>query len=641
MIRKILSLDPVHLSHPDNNWKLTVAVNLQLTLPDIFADQNDDYIHDALTSGTIWPVRGAFFAMDFHLVLDRVAESLAPKHVAESLGYRLRDADLWSRLSLLPVLEFPRHGGGMDNTTPNLSLCIKHKVPIQSSVLKPKFRDTGTHDINPPDGVSCAPIERLQIYLNIETTTNRRQSAEIPKKSGKQKCRPSEMLQQRVTSSKDTHLQSFEKVVRTLSGNLSKSISQCFLSPNTNLTAHKSDPVDQISNTVRCHEGRDHFEEMLLFPSDSFLVHVGDQPEDDMLLTSDLSDTSKHQADELDTDMLLRPDLAVPHRNLIQLCEGLNSSQATNQSPSLDSHSTILDHSFVSFPQTPEQPSLKSRLSDIPSFPQSTNGVSNVNNLVEAALIVLVLGSNSRCRPTALKSLRVKQPPPKASLAELAPTIFSPDFREAIANNARFLPTISCTISASWPRNVQSPTLRRKILGLSKVGCRWSQVGEDSIQDRHNPEGLANAVQSILWSMMRRKLFRISAMHSLFRKSDTRSVEIHESQVYEDKDLLEPYSVGEMVNPGDIGTEYDPIIKEGDKDEVRDFNDLLAGNICDDGGGDLLAFFDDVERERIQTEQETEEMLFGDAWGHASGHDSDFDMLLDPGVEEDFMLIDD
>ena len=152
----------------------------------------------------------------------------------------------------------------------------------------------------------------------------------------------------------------------------------------------------------------------------------------------------------------------------------------------------------------------------------------------------------------------------------------------------------------------------------------------DSVRDSHNLEGLANAVQSRLWLMMRKKLFHTSAMYSLFRGSNTSSGEIFDSRVHEDEDLLGPYSASEMDSPGITGTNSNTAKEEKDDGEVSDFNDLL-------GGDDFLGFFDGVERERIKTEQETEEMLFGDAWVH----DSDADMLLDPVVEDDSMLIND
>jgi hypothetical protein len=188
-----------------------------------------------------------------------------------------------------------------------------------------------------------------------------------------------------------------------------------------------------------------------------------------------------------------------------------------------------------------------------------------------------------------------------------------------MAHNAHFLPSISHAISVSWPRNIQSPTLREKLLRLEHSRTS-SLTNESQIEDwgKGATARLTAVVQSRLWGMMQRKLYDPSDTAKIWRKTS-----LQDNPVQEDEcpDLLE--TMGEPDEMGDqVATKRDDF----DEDDADEFDDLLSRD--DD---DLLEYME--ERERLSVERETEEMLFGSGW------DEDDAYLLDDEAGSDAMLL--
>ena len=219
-----------------------------------------------------------------------------------------------------------------------------------------------------------------------------------------------------------------------------------------------------------------------------------------------------------------------------------------------------------------------------------------------------------------------------------SPQLLTP--AQSMSHNARFLPAISQAVSSSWPRNVQSPILRRKLIQLANPPpSALEQREEDVVDEEVTTDRLASVVQARLWAMMQRKLYDPLAARASFNPRSSDKVSAEPKDVGEDDDLLDELG-NSSANLGkeSMMQDLEDFMKEefGDLDE---FEDLLGGGGNEED--DLLGYFEAEERERLEDEHETDEMLFGsscdDDWGV---DDEDMDMLLlELWSEDEYMLL--
>jgi hypothetical protein len=188
-----------------------------------------------------------------------------------------------------------------------------------------------------------------------------------------------------------------------------------------------------------------------------------------------------------------------------------------------------------------------------------------------------------------------------------------------MAHNAHFLPTVSHAISVSWPRNIQSPSLRQKLSRLANSPVsQLLDEGRDEDGEAGTSARLAAVVQSRLWGMMQRKLYDPSDAAKIWRKS---ALQENPGEDDEYPDLL-----AAVREQGKVAAELGEF-----GDDEDEFEDLIPG---DDEG--LLGYWE--ERERLSIECETEEMLFRSGWDEEEKVERDV-CLLDDGAGDDFMLI--
>ncbi len=192
---------------------------------------------------------------------------------------------------------------------------------------------------------------------------------------------------------------------------------------------------------------------------------------------------------------------------------------------------------------------------------------------------------------------------------------------QSVALNASFIPKLSHAISTSWPKNVQSPNLKRKLLQLATLSPSLTKDAHGSEENETN-QRLSAVVQSHLWEVMRKKLYDPAIARRLWRQGEIRPDAIEEEEDFED--LIET----ECERDG--GEDEDLLGDLADDDE---FNDLLA-----DEGDDLLEYLEDSERERLAVERETDEMLFGNEWDETISEE-DILLLETGGDAEDSILL--
>lgn len=218
--------------------------------------------------------------------------------------------------------------------------------------------------------------------------------------------------------------------------------------------------------------------------------------------------------------------------------------------------------------------------------------------------------------------------------------MFNPGFKELMAQNAKFLPTISNAICVSWVKNVQGVHLRQKLVALSR--SRVSEYCEGG-GDEGSEERLVRVVQGRLWTMMQRALYDEGAVKKLWKNDDGPGAEntTMNEEVYEYEDLLGEnggYNIdAEEKNLEDvIGEEF------MDDDEELLFDDLQRGNEDHDSDDGLLDYLEN--QEKLSVEAETDEMLFGTDWeeirrGKVEEYEENEILLLDGIGQEESMLL--
>jgi hypothetical protein len=252
--------------------------------------------------------------------------------------------------------------------------------------------------------------------------------------------------------------------------------------------------------------------------------------------------------------------------------------------------------------------SLKRRASDEVVDSRSTSislPLTPANKLTSFALRTVIAGTSNRKRD--LQGIEICNPHPSTNLSAIAPSMFSPGFKELMAHNSKFLSTISHAICSSWMRSVQGVVLRRRLIALSNAKVSEFHHGDG---EGGSTERLMSVVQGRLWRMMQRTLHDEEAVKKLWKNHEgagTENANMNE-EMCEDEDLLGEN--GSLENSDMKADHLEDYTGEEfmDEDEELLFGDLLVGGEDQESDDGLLDYLE--EQERLAVEAETEEMLF-------------------------------
>lgn len=206
-----------------------------------------------------------------------------------------------------------------------------------------------------------------------------------------------------------------------------------------------------------------------------------------------------------------------------------------------------------------------------------------------------------------------------------------------MAQNLKFLPTISTAICSSWVRNVQGAGLRRKLAALSNAKVSEYNDG-DGKED--SAERLLSVVQGRLWKMMQTGLYDEGAVKKLWRKDggdDTGNSNSNEEGC-EDEDLLGENGGYENIDrEGNLENYIEEELMDDEKEPV--FEDLLRDYEDRDSDDGLLEYLE--EQQRLAVEAETDEMVFGSGseGGRCDEVEEEELLLLGDGRQEENMLL--
>ncbi|KAH7408044.1 hypothetical protein BKA64DRAFT_437623 [Cadophora sp. MPI-SDFR-AT-0126] len=238
--------------------------------------------------------------------------------------------------------------------------------------------------------------------------------------------------------------------------------------------------------------------------------------------------------------------------------------------------------------------------------------IATTSMLADAAFRSL-MGAAPPRRQSKLQILQLRTHP-QVPMSTFVPSMFSPGFKNSIAGHSRLLLTISHALSATMPKTVQTPSLRRKLMELSVMESSLFKDPNNRTGQPGTVERLSSVVQSRLWAMAQRKLFKKAAGRRLWR------------QVPQGDDGLESDFEDMLATLDEDGRNTDIVEDDGMADEEM----LFADDEVDD-----LLLGDDNDRynadwERRAINGDTDDLFLADEWRQNWG-DSFEDLLLRDG----------
>lgn len=259
---------------------------------------------------------------------------------------------------------------------------------------------------------------------------------------------------------------------------------------------------------------------------------------------------------------------------------------------------------------------------------RSTLDISSIKKMADFAIRHLVGGRQIKNLP----GIKVMKPQPSQTLSGLAPGLWSPEFlqvrtadvaaaqsywltdkMQAMSQRSRFLTVVSHTISHSFLRNAQSPSLRRKLAILAKTpvgvfhenahndGDAGDSSGDYESDTLKTAGHLNQIVQGSLWRMMHLSLYDPLSARRLLPAPEPRACipDLEsEKMIEEDRECAVslcdyPPHNHDLFSTAAIET-----------DEFDDLFDEPPGEVEEEGYEDFEALLDDNPVEGVRVEFE-------------------------------------
>jgi hypothetical protein len=183
MSHRVLGLDTIYLTKPDNELKLSVVPAADIRIPHSISTLDDAALVRAMTSGNLWVSHSVTCHLELQVLFNgKPLDPTGRVNLVGSLGYKLRDAQvgdtfscsmtsanlrkLWSHLSLSASLD----PGPIDSSAasgPDLSINISRGLDTPMQEARQRALKLDTLDIKPPESVLCAEFERMQIQFDF------------------------------------------------------------------------------------------------------------------------------------------------------------------------------------------------------------------------------------------------------------------------------------------------------------------------------------------------------------------------------------------------------------------------------------------------------------------------------------------
>ncbi|KAJ5051428.1 uncharacterized protein L3040_001207 [Drepanopeziza brunnea f. sp. 'multigermtubi'] len=673
MVSKSLELDRFSLINTTESWKLEVVSAADFQIPGHLANLDLNVVLEALSSRKVWASRAMGCKIDMEILLDgkQLLRNVSDQWL-QSLGVRIRDAKAWQKLFISTSLEIPEAGphGQQSHAWVHLKNSAQQANRAEGEGLA-AWLGSST-DLKVPAGVVSFKFESLRMQFDFMRVQVKPKSKRTRTLEGNTTSFDVMLLDvpAETQAPHDTHSKNLEKASKALK-HIPDKIAGFFRTPQPSglgnqsplftlhLQAHNADAITGASrktfawgeNIQKGRKGR-HPEKVVEVVREWLISHHSNQypTAEEKQQLMDLTGLQRvqlstllryqrqklrkwapiidetHSKDEMLLDYEDSPGIyhAEEHGNDKMLFSqtSTSSSISPGSSSSRASLSPFSKHRFTPDP------------SDM-SIPASI-----LSNLVDAATGVLFGGNVGPCLLKA-RDTELSKPPPRSSLSQLVPVMFSPGYNESVAHNARYLPTISRALSTSLPHNIQTPSLKRKLLQLSSCDPSYFYGRSNDCGEPGALERLSFVTQTRLWAMIQRKIYDTTAATKLWRQT------LSDESLHKDSDFEDLFgSIGGQDRVvSDLGDSFtdDGMLFTDDEDDESLLLDKEVG--------------EDSDWERRAIEFETDEMLLSadqqeaDEDGNGmylineiglwvrKNKEDDTDMLLGDGGDGDDMLL--
>jgi hypothetical protein len=89
---RVLELDHFNITDDEGEIEWSVRPSIHVKIPETIFHKRNSEIIEALKSGDIWAIRGAYCSLDFYIETGRLLNSEQKLRLNESLGYLIRDS---------------------------------------------------------------------------------------------------------------------------------------------------------------------------------------------------------------------------------------------------------------------------------------------------------------------------------------------------------------------------------------------------------------------------------------------------------------------------------------------------------------------------------------------------------------------
>ncbi|KAF2490684.1 hypothetical protein BU16DRAFT_131675 [Lophium mytilinum] len=261
-----------------------------------------------------------------------------------------------------------------------------------------------------------------------------------------------------------------------------------------------------------------------------------------------------------DVGMLLDPPLS-PNQNPFSILQDTNSAQHI---VALRPPTTTCNLKRLA--ARPDDDSLSHDTSDY--------SMDTITSLLDAAIRMTICKGPLKVTP----GVKLRKCDFVARLADIAPSLWSPDYLTSVAQRSCLLPTISRALARTVYSNSRSMTLRAKVDALcGRAHCQCNQCHASHAQSPQYRPGSNDKVEVIeteLWNFLTPALFDPSAARRLkpLRQREDPSPSLDEPNIFlqEPPDRNFEWSIGTSIEDEDLFYEDDTFADDADEEMLAD-----------------------------------------------------------------------
>ncbi|KAF2809347.1 uncharacterized protein BDZ99DRAFT_463185 [Mytilinidion resinicola] len=260
-------------------------------------------------------------------------------------------------------------------------------------------------------------------------------------------------------------------------------------------------------------------------------------------------------------DMMLLDQPIAPHQNDLSILEDANSVP-----PIVGPWPPANTRSPKRLAARPDNDSLGRHTSDY--------SIDTITSLLDAAIRMAICKSPLKVNP----GIKLKKSNFVARLADIAPSLWSPEYLTSVSQRSCLLPTVSRALSRTVYSKSRSMTLRSKIDAIcERAFCRCNKCNRSHSQSVHDISSGKDKVQSIeveLWNFLTPALFDPSAARRLkpLRQREDPSPSLAGPDIFLQEQPVTNFewSMGTFIENNDVLYEEDATADDADREMLAE-----------------------------------------------------------------------